>query len=251
MESVEMKRKSIPMSFAEYEVLEHPFGWKVEYWDGQAHLTPREMCVTTRIDLSPRCLTQNYALIPAHPNFTEQMIGGYFEVFVDSVEFCDWTAEQVHHSAEKCIGHYFAGTRGKSLPASVIALEPDSQKLAGLALFILTKEQKPYLRLLYVRPQFQRTGVATAMVAWGINALIEANFQALLSTYHICNEESRLWHHRFGFQDNYDPYYIRFKLAWLTQEIWRREQLGLSQGLDVLIQERDKWQSQFDPETWY
>jgi GNAT superfamily N-acetyltransferase len=246
-----MKRKCIPMTFAEYEVLEHPFGWKVEYWDGQAHLTPREVCVTTRIDLSPRSLTQNYALIPAHPNFTEQMIGGYFEVFVDSVEFCDWTVEQVQDNAEKCIGHYFAGTRGESLPASVIALEPDSHKLAGLALFILTREQKPHLRLLYVRPQFQRKGVATAMVDWGINSLIESNFQELFSTYHICNEESRLWHHRFGFQDNYDPYYIRFKLAWLTQEIWRRKKLELLEGLDVLIQERDECQSQFDPEDWY
>jgi GNAT superfamily N-acetyltransferase len=246
-----MKRKSIPMSFAEYEALERPFGWKVEYWDGQAHLTPREVCVTTRIDLLPRSLMQNYALIPAHPNFTEQMIGGYFEVFADSVEFCDWTVEQVQDSAEECIGHYFAGARGESLPASVIALEPDSHKLAGLALFILTREQKPHLRLLYVRPSFQRKGMATAMVAWGINSLIESNFQELFSIYHICNEESRLWHHRFGFQDNYDPYYLRFKLAWLTQEIWRREKLELFEGLDVLIKERDEYQSRFDPEDWY
>jgi hypothetical protein len=90
--------------------------------------------------------------------------------------------------------------------------------------------------------------VATAMVAWGINSLIESNFQKLFSTYHICNEDSRLWHHRFGFQDNYDPYYLRFKLAWLTQEIWRREKLELFEGLDVLIKERDECQSQFDPE---
>jgi GNAT superfamily N-acetyltransferase len=245
-----MKRKSIPMSFAEYEVLERPFGWKVEYWDGQAHLTPREVCVTTQIDLLPRSLTQNYALIPAHPNFTEQMIGGYFEVFVDSVEFCDWTVEQVQDSAEDCISHYFAETRGESLPASVIALEPNSHKLAGLALFILKRDQKPHLRLLYVRPPFQRKGVATAMVAWGINSLIESNFQELCSTYHICNEESRLWHHRFGFQDNYDPYYLRFKLAWLTQEIWRREKLELFEGLDILIQERDECQSLVDSEDW-
>lgn len=88
------------------------------------------------------------------------------------------------------------------------------------------------------------------MVAWGINTLIESNFQELFSTYHICNEESRLWHHRFGFQDIYDPYYTRLKLAWLNQEIWRREQQGLFEGLDVLIDERDERQSQFDPQDW-
>ncbi len=245
-----MKRKSIAMSYAEYEVLEHPFGWKVEYWDGQAHLTPREAGVHTCIGLLHRPFSQNHTLIPVHPTFTEQMIAGYFEVFQDSVEFCDWPLEQVQNSAEKCINRYFAETREESLPASVIALEPNSDKLAGLALFVLTKEKKPHLRLLYVRPEFQRKGIATAMVIWGINTLMESNFQELFSTYHICNEDSCQWHHKFGFQDIYDSYYIRSKLAWFNQEIWRREKLELFEGLDALIQEREDWQSRFDPEDY-
>jgi Acetyltransferase (GNAT) family len=246
-----MKSKSIPMSFAEYEIMEHPFGWKVEYWDGQAHLTPREVGVKTRIALSPGALQKKHALIPVHPSYTEQMITGYFETFVDSVEFCGWPEGQIQDSAEKSISDYFSQKKGKALPASIIALEPNSQKLAGLALFILNREQKPHLELLYVRSQFQRSGMATAMVAWGMNCLRESNFQELFSTYHICNEESRLWHHKLGFQDIYDPYYIRLKSSWLRQEIWRREKLELVEGLDVLIRERDQWQSQVDPEDWY
>jgi len=246
-----MKRKTVPMSFAEYDLLERPFGWKVEYWDGQAHFTPREIGITTRIDLLPRHLQQNHALIPVHPFYTEQMIAGYFEVFADSVEFCGWSEEQVQESAEKCIGHYFSEKKGEALPASIIVLEPNSQKLAGLALFILNKEQKPHLELLYVRPQFQGKGMATGMVSWGMNCLIESNLQELFSTYHICNQESRLWHHKFGFRDIYDPYYIRLKFSWLNQEIWRMETLGLAEGVDDLIEERDEWESQLDPEDRY
>jgi GNAT superfamily N-acetyltransferase len=246
-----MKRKNIPMSWEEFEVMEHPFGWKVEYWDGQTRLTPRSMGVTTRIDLSPRALQQNYTLIPAHPDYSEQLIAGYTETFVDSVEFCDWPLKDILESAVKCITHYFEGKRGEPLPASVIVLEPDSQNLAGVALLILNREQQPNLDLLYVRPGFQRKGMATAMVGWGVNTLLKSNFQELFSTYHICNEESRQWHHRFGFQDVYDRFYIRLKVAWYNNEISRREQLGLLEGIDVLMRERDEWQSQVAEDDYY
>jgi GNAT superfamily N-acetyltransferase len=248
---VVMKRKNIPMSWAEYELMEHPFGWKVEYWDGQTRLTPRGMGVTTRIALSPRSLQQDYTLTSAHPDYTEQLIAGYMETFVDSVEFCDWPLNDIQDSANKCIHHYFAGKRGEPLPASVIALEPDSQTLAGVALFILNREQKPLLDLLYVRPEFQRKGMGTAMVSWGVNHLLESDFQELLSAYHICNDQSCQWHHRFGFQDIYDRFYIRLKVAWYNNEIWRREQLGLLEGIDVLMRERDEWQSKVAEDDYY
>jgi hypothetical protein len=246
-----MKRKNIPMSWAEYELMEHPFGWKVEYWDGLARLTPRSMGITTRIALSPRPPQQDYTLIPVHPDHTEQLIAGYMETFIDSVEFCDWPLNDIQDSANKCINHYFEGKRGEPLPASVIALESESQNLAGVALFILNKEQKPFLDLLYVRPEFQRKGMATAMLNWGVNCLLESDFQELFSTYHICNEESRQWHHQFGFQDVYDRFYIRLKVAWYNNEIWRREQLGLLEGIDILMKERDEWQSQVAEDDYY
>jgi GNAT superfamily N-acetyltransferase len=242
----QMKRKRIPMSLAEYEVLEHPFGWKVEYWDGQAQLSPREFGMTTRIGLQPRHLEQNHTLISVDVTYAEQMIAGYFEVFADSVEFCDWPQEEVQKSAQKCIKKYFAGEKGETLPASAIALDPDSQDLAGLALFALNREKKPHLELLYVRRPFQRTGMATAMVTWGMNNLTELGFQELFSTYHVCNDSSRQWHHRFGFQDIYDLYYIRHKFSWLEHEIWRREKIGSDDGIASLIQEQNQWRSLLD-----
>ncbi|MEM8809235.1 MAG: GNAT family N-acetyltransferase [Cyanobacteria bacterium P01_G01_bin.38] len=242
------------MIFAEYEVLERPFGWKVEYWDGQARLTPRGIGVTTRIDLMPRALSQPLTswqdtLVPVDSAYTDQMIAGYFEVFADSVEFCDWPLEDIRHSADRDIKRYFSGEKGAPLQASVMALEPNTQKLAGLALFVLKPEQKPHLYLLYVRSPFQRQGVATAMVGWGMSRLIETEFQELFSTYHICNYQSRQWHHKFGFRDVYDAYYIRIRLGWLNNEIWRKEKLGELTGLATLLQERSQWQSQIESDV--
>jgi GNAT superfamily N-acetyltransferase len=248
-----MKRKNIPMSFAEYEVLAYPFGWKAEYWDGQAHLTPREMGVTTRLDLRPRTLSQQptrqqHILVQADATYAHQMIAGYFEVFADSVEFCNWPLEEIQRSAERGVKRYFEGKKGNPLPASVIVLEANTQQLTGLALFVLKANQRPLLELLYVRSPFQRQGLATAMVSWGINRLIETEFHELFSTYHICNQQSRQWHHKIGFQDVYDPHYIRLKLGWLNHEIWRRQKLGALTGLKDLIQEQAQWQSQLEPD---
>ena len=106
------------------------------------------------------------------------------------------------------------------------------------------------MELLYVRSPFQRQGVATAMVRWGINRLIEADCQELFSAYHICNAQSRQWHHRLGFQDVHSLFYIRLRLAWLNHEIGRREKLGTLAGLEPLIQERDQWQSQLGSDDW-
>ncbi len=242
------------MSFAEYEVLEYPFGWKAEYWDGQARLTPREMGVTTRLDLSrsviPKTTLRQHTLVPVDSSYAEQMIAGYFEVFADSVEFCNWPLENLQESAERSISRYFEGKRGDPLPASVIALEPNTQKLAGLALFVLKAEQRPRLELLYVRSPFQRQAMAAAMAGWGINHLIKADCQELLSAYHICNSQSRQWHHKLGFQDVYTPFYIRLRLGWLNHEIGRREKLGTLTGLETLTQEQAQWRSQIGPDDW-
>jgi GNAT superfamily N-acetyltransferase len=248
-----MERPVIPMSFEEYEVMERPFGWKVEYWDGHARLSPRAIGVRTKINLCPRNLphqrliSPNHRLVPVSPDYREQMMAGYFETFSESIEFCGWPAAAIQDSAAKDIGNYFAGKRGEPLAASVLALAPDSQQLAGLALLIRRSEQGAYMDLLYVRPEFQRQGVATAMLNWAIDALIELGFPTLSSAYHICNEPSRLWHHRQGFADVYDGYYAQLKVRWYEMEIWRREKLGLP-GLDELRRECDRWATQVEVE---
>lgn len=236
------------MSFEEYEVLERPFGWKVEYWDGQARLTPRSMGVTSCLDLNHASTqqpgNQEYALIRVEATHAEQMIAGYFEAFADSVEFCNWPLADIQRSGERCIARYFSGHRGEPLAASVIALQPNTQELAGLALFVLTAERKPHLDLLYVLPSFQRQGIATAMLHRGVSHLVKTEATELSSAYHVCNQHSRQWHHKLGFRDVYGQHYIRLRAAWLGNEIWRKEKLGMLIGLDKLRQEQEEWQSQ-------
>ncbi len=236
----------IPMSFEAYEVMERPFGWKVEYWDGHARLSPRSIGVTTKINLTPRNFSHHHTLIPVRPDYHDQMMAGYLETFSASVEFCGWPSASIAESAARDISNYFSGKRGEPLSASVLALAPGSQELAGLALLIHRPNYGAYMDLLYVRPAFQRQGAGTAMLNWAIADLITAGFPTLSSAYHVCNEPSRLWHHRHGFEDEPDWYYARMKVGWYDMEIARRNKLGLIEGLDDLRSARDRWVLQVD-----
>ena len=59
-----MKSKHIPMSVEEFELMEHPFGWKAEYFSGKGHLTPREQLVRTQLTLAPQAIVASDRIVP-------------------------------------------------------------------------------------------------------------------------------------------------------------------------------------------
>jgi GNAT superfamily N-acetyltransferase len=265
-----MKSKHIPISVEEFELMEHPFGWKAEYFDGKAHLTPREHLVRTQIILAPQKVTTAHQIVPVDPSQQERMILAFFEAFEDSVEFCDWSSDLFHTHARKNITNYFQGKRGKPHPVSRMVLEPNGdplseglrQRIIGLALFVENRaesfqtpettqlEERIELDLLLVLPEYQRTGIATAMVAGAIDSLYKNGVGDLQSGYHICNDRSRAWHHSLGFKDVPDYLYCRLKAGWYRHEIWRWEKLGqidsamrtLRERLEELRTEKDRWE---------
>jgi GNAT superfamily N-acetyltransferase len=277
-----MKSKHIPMSVEEFRLMEHPFGWKAEYFSGEGHLTPREHLVRNQLILTPPAIAESRQtgnpsmtatqaaglarIVPVDPSLKEQMIATFFEAFEDSVEFCDWSVDEIRTHAAKNINNYFQGVRGQPHPASRMALEPHRdplseglrQRLIGLALVLENKaesfrsglptmettqaQQQIELDLLLVQPSHQRMGIATQMVASAINSLYADGIEDLRSGYHICNDGSRAWHQQLGFKEIPDYFYCRLKAAWYRDEIWRCEQLETSEPLEELRTERDRWE---------
>ena len=254
--------------------MEHPFGWKAEYFSGEGHLTPREHLVRTQLTLAPQAIAESRRtgnpsmavtqaaglarIVPVDPSLKEQMIATFFEAFEDSVEFCDWSVDKIRTHAAKNINNYFQGVRGKPHPASRMALEPHRDRLIGLALVLENKaesfrsglptmettqaQQQIELDLLLVQPSDRRMGIATQMVASAIESLDTEGVKDLRSGYHICNDGSRAWHQQLGFKEIPDYFYCRLKAAWYRDEIWRREQLGASEQLEELRTELDRWE---------
>jgi GNAT superfamily N-acetyltransferase len=236
-----MKSKHIPMSVEEFELMERPFGWKAEYFSGKGHLTPREQLVRTQLTLTPQAAASD-RIVPVDPSLQEQMIATFFEAFEDSVEFCDWSLEDILAHARKNINNYFQGVRGQPHPVSRMALDRNSTQIIGLALFVENKHSRVELDLLLVKPEQQRTGVATAMVATATNSLYADGVKDLRSGYHICNDGSRAWHHSLGFREIPEYFYCRLKAAWYRDRIWRQEKLGVTEQLERLRAEKDRWE---------
>jgi GNAT superfamily N-acetyltransferase len=235
-----MKSKHISMSVEEFRLMEHPFGWKAEYFSGEGHLTPREHLVRTQLTLAPQAIAESRRtgfpsmaatqavgserIVPVDPSLQEQTIAAFLEAFEDSVEFCDWSVDDIRIHARKNITNYFQGVRGKPHPVSRMALEPNSQQILGLALFVENKaesfrsglptmettqaQEQIELDLLFVKPSHQRMGIATKMVASAINNLYADGIEDLRCGYHICNEGSRAWQHSLGFQEIPDYFYF-------------------------------------------
>ena len=237
-----MKSKYIPMSSEEFQLMEHPFGWKAEYFSGKAHLTPREHLVRTHLILAPQSVAGSDRIVPVDPSLQESMIAMFFEAFQDSVEFCDWSVDEIHTHTTKNINNYFKGVRGKPHSVSRMALEQDSDRPIGLALFVEKKEQRVELDLLLVQPSYQRMGIATQMVASAIDSLYADGVEDLRSGYHICNDQSRTWHRSLGFKEIPDYFYCRLKAAWYRDQIWRWEKLGVTAQLEELRTEKDYWE---------
>jgi RimJ/RimL family protein N-acetyltransferase len=102
---------------------------------------------------------------------------------------------------------------------------PDEETLAGAAM-VTSTENGPLLYLLFVAPEWQRRGLATAMVSAAINELYELGEKTLTSRYHIGNEESMAWHQRFGFVEEPDLRRAQLYLQQSKVELWRREKIG-------------------------
>lgn len=126
-----MKVTEIPMSMTDFEIMQHPFGWKAEYYGGKAVFTPREHIVTTQLNLTQRDVTSTYLLLPVEVNFKEQMIDAFFETFQDSVEFCNWPLEDIQAQATQNINDYFKGVRGEPLSFSIMAVEPKNNRITS------------------------------------------------------------------------------------------------------------------------
>ena len=109
-----------------------------------------------------------------------------------------WEAAQVEVHAQHWIAEFFKGRRGRPLALSRIAVADGAA--VGVALF-RDNDDIPFLDLLYIHPNWQRQGLATALVAQAVNTLHRARIPLLTSRYDLANTASRDWHRRFGFVD--------------------------------------------------
>jgi GNAT superfamily N-acetyltransferase len=213
-----MRSRHEEMSLEQFLLLPRKEGWKYEYYEGKAHVTPRHISVNGRLLLRPREVACPYPLVVPAASHAALLESAFFESFFETHEFCDWSAERTRSFAQSCISAHFAGDRGTPLPSSRVAFAPEPgsgrEVVAGAAMLTWDpEEQGPMLDLLFVAPPWQRMGVANALVGAAGNALLESGERFLSTKWALGNEPSADWHRRFGFIEVPDPYLDRLRQA--------------------------------------
>jgi GNAT superfamily N-acetyltransferase len=223
-----MRSQHFPISFEEWERLPRPPGWKHEYFDGCAHITPSHQHALTTAAVAPRPVNAPCALRPVVPEDEASLLAVYLEAFADDPVFCDYSDEQFCEAAMRDLHESFAGRRAPLLAASHVAVAADAggAHVEGAALLSADREYGPVLDLLFVRPAWQRRGLATALVASAMNDLHRDGERTLTSSYHLANLTSQAWHRAFGFVERPDLRYAQAYYRHARHELSRREASG-------------------------
>lgn len=221
-----MKSLKIPMTWEEYEISEYPFGWKNEYWDGFARLSPRQTGVLQKIPVEKRDVETSAEILPIQTVSREELAELFYVTFVDSVEYCNWKKSAIRQTAHEEIENFFEGRRGiPQIELSRIAVLPKrKKKLVGACL--VSKYKYGFKNeILFVRPNAQRKNIGTALVASILNDLHKLGEKIFWSEYIISNNVSASWHRKFGFLEEPDLMTASLRRNYFYHEVQRHEKL--------------------------
>ena len=227
-----MRSRHFPITFEEFELLHREPGWKYEYWEGHAHITPRHQVATVGLRVERRV-----ARLPAQLELREvqatddaELRRLFVAAFEHTIHYCDATSEHVAEAARENIEGFLSGRRGAPHHASRVGFRSARARgesaIVGAALVLAHGEHRAALDLLMVHPDWQRRGVATALASAVLDQLDRDGIDVLESRYDLGNAASRGWHARFGFVEEPDLLLARSRLADAMHERWRRERAG-------------------------
>ncbi|MCY4376230.1 MAG: GNAT family N-acetyltransferase [Spirochaetaceae bacterium] len=240
------------MTIDEFHVMAGEPGWKYEYWDGKAHVSPAHWTVTTSLNTERRSYRYPCQIRPVESRYQPGMIDAFVAAFRDAIEYCDWEDERILDSARNNVTGFFSGERGHPLPASRLALvsqpEGERESVVGAALVIGMRGGSVLLDVLFVTPEWQRVGVATALVSSVTDQLHDSGHSTLKSRYNLGNDASRAWHRKFGFAEDSDLFLAESYCRHAEHELWRREKLGdlTREERRKLMLEIERWRAQAD-----
>ena len=231
-----MRTRPNPMTWDEFQALPRRPGWKHEYWGGKAYIQPRPSVAIVRapVVMRPICVPDGFHLRPAAPADATRLVHTFFDAFRDSIDYWGYSVPRIRADSRQSIETYFAGRRGAFHPASRLALAPTGCSVAGAAL-VIGGAEGPTLDLLFVRPRWQRRGLAVTLVQSAMNALHDAGETYFDGGYNVANEASATVHRRLGFAELPDLSRAQDELHCARHELRRHEQ-----GSDLSDAERQE-----------
>ncbi len=222
----------IPMTIEEFEVCEVPFGWKDEYCDGFAYITPRSHGVMMKIPVEQRIFETAVEIKSLSEAAKKDLVALFYDSFVDSVEYLNRTKSEVRRNAAREIRNFFKGRRG--IPQfDLCKIAVFDKKIIGACL--VSKYSFGFKdEIIFVHPKYQRKNIGNALVSTVLNELEALGEKVFWSEHHICNELSANWHRKFGFVEVTDIMTAKFRRRFYRHEFYRNEKLQNNEQLKQL-----------------
>ena len=247
-----MRSRHVKMSLEDYAHLAFRPAWKQEYFDGCLVETPREVFVHATTPVAQRPQESPAPLRPVTSHDEPALHRCFCQAFLDTIEFCDYASHQLDEAARNCLRRFFGTAGGDALDASRVALgapgTPEANRPIGAVLVLKPDIGWALLDMIFVTPRWQRGGLGTALAAAGVNALYQqGGTHTMVSRYHLGNDASRAWHHRFGFVDCPDLQVARLRrraaIDARERGHWEREVARLEALVEAgLTAEADPWE---------
>ena len=117
-----MRSEHIAMTMEEFELMPWRLGWKYEYWQGRAHITPRHQTVPVKIEVNPRSVNCSSELRAVDWKDEPDLISAFLAAFRNTIEYCDWNRVKIDVSGRDAIHGFLAGRRGTPHPSSRLAV---------------------------------------------------------------------------------------------------------------------------------
>ena len=219
-------------------------GWKYEYANKVGADTEiRPFGPHYRIVVEPRTADAPCEIRSVKRKDARALRRAFSEAFFGYIDYIYSTEKQVADLGSRLLRRFFShGSEELCRMASCLAIDPGNPKrVIGAALLApvqgydlrTTNEApiEPQLQPVFVVPDWQRKGVATALVCELIARLWKAGHRVLRSGCSDYNTVSKEWHLAFGVTEELRYFARRPIFHWLRNEIWRKAYLWETQGI--------------------
>jgi GNAT superfamily N-acetyltransferase len=221
----------LPLTPEQFHQLPRNSAYRYEYFDGQAHLSPRPKHFHCLLELQPWSEACGQ---PADQGPQLRRVGGddfaglepvFAAAFHRTQPFGSLSDEGRAEAARACLERTRTGQDGPWVErASFLAVAGDKGQPIGAILITLLplgdpcdwdsyrwaeppppdcierRLGRPHLTWIFVSPLYGGQGVGTALLAAAVRELLDMGYSHLLSTFLLGNDSSTLWHWRAGFE---------------------------------------------------
>jgi GNAT superfamily N-acetyltransferase len=198
------------MEIDAFLAMPHRLGWKHEYWDGAARLSPSGTAVARfEIDTSESGMRTGESKEVERPRLVSPadqvaLAELHANAFDTAPEFAGFSREQLLDESRRSIGGLFAEVAASHRPRRRIAHPSYVIECGGrvaAAIILVAGDGAPLIEPVMVCPHWQRRGLATTLLRASVAGLRRDGVATLQSRCHLANEASMAWHVRNGFRE--------------------------------------------------